>query len=172
MWWLWLLAAIVLIFGFVVFRGAPYVPTRKRDIILAFDELYPLDVHDLLVDIGSGDGVILREASRRNARAVGYELNPLLVGLSWLLCRRYQGVRIELADFWKAQFPDETTVVYTFGDSRDITKMAEKTLDEARRLNKSLMFISYGFLVPGRSPIKTVGAHYLYRLDPLQASEA
>lgn len=172
MWGLWLAAAIILIFGFVVFRGAPYVPSKKRDVRRAFEELYRLGPDDMLVDIGSGDGIVLREAARRGSRAVGYELNPILVGISWLACRQYPTVRVVLADFWHVQLPNDTTVVYTFGESRDIKKMAKKVIEEAVRLDRPLMFISYGFVVPGHVPLRNVGAHYLYRFDPLQIDKA
>ena len=172
MWWLWPLLAIVFLFGFVVFRGAPYVPSRKRELIDAFERLYPLGSHDTLVDIGSGDGIVLREAAKRGAHAIGYELNPALVLISRLLSRGNRRVTIHLADFWAVQLPAETTVVYAFGESRDITKMAQKVENEAVRLGKTLAFISYGFAVPGRMPIKKVGAYYLYQFVALHTGEA
>ena len=172
MWLFWLVAAIVILFGFVVFRGAPYVPSKKGDIKRAFDELYPIGKHDLVVDIGSGDGVVLRQAAIRGASAVGYELNPLLVLISRWFSRNQPNVKIHLADFWSAKLPNATTVVYTFGESRDITKMANKVARESKRLGKPLMFISYAFEVPHQTPVKKIGAHYLYRFDPLHTPEA
>lgn len=170
--WFWLLFVVIMIFGFVVFRGAPYVPSRKRELTKAFDELYALGEHDVLVDIGSGDGIVLREAAKRRARAIGYELNPILVLISRFLSRRQPLIETYLADFWFVQLPAETTVVYVFGESRDITKMASKVADEARRLNKPLAFISYGFAVPNVTHIKKVGAYYLYQFNSLQTDEA
>lgn len=170
--WFWVLFSIVLVFGFVVFRGAPYVPSRKRQLAEAFDVLYPLDSTDVLVDIGSGDGIVLREAARRQARAVGYELNPVLVLLSRFLARKQPLITVHLADFWFVHLPLETTVVYVFGESRDIKKMAQKVADEATRLNKKLAFISFGFAVPSQAPIKKVGAYYLYEFLPLQSDKA
>lgn len=167
-WLFWLFAIIVLLFGFVVFFGAPYVPSKKRDLKKAFDELYPLTEKDLLVDIGSGDGVVLRMACDRGARAVGYELNPALVMISKLLCRRHNGATTILADFWRVRLPADTTVVYTFGESRDIKKMAAKVQSEATRLGRKLTFISYGFAVPGMEPTKRTRAHFLYNITPLQ----
>lgn len=172
MWGLWLLAAIILLFGFVVFRGAPYVPSKKQGLETAFDELYPLSSGDVLVDIGSGDGVVLRAAAERGARAVGYELNPLLVLISRVLSRKYSNVEIVLADFWHVNLPADTTVVYTFGESRDIAKMATKVQNEATRLERPLLFISYGFAVPGETPVKSTATHHLYRFEPLQTDEA
>jgi hypothetical protein len=170
--WLWLLGAVVVVFGIVVFRGAPYVPSRKRELAEAFEELYRLNETDVLIDIGSGDGIVLREAAKRQARAVGYELNPILVLISRLLSRKQPLVEVYLADFWLVKLPPETTVVYVFGESRDITKMAKKVEDEAKRLQKQLAFISYGFKVPDRQPVKKVGAYYLYQLNSLQTDKA
>lgn len=167
MWFLWLLGLVAAMFGLVVFRGAPYLPTKKRHAYQAFSELYPVGDKDVLVDIGSGDGVVLREAAKRGARGVGYELNPVLVVISKILCRHYPNIKIVLADYFFVSLPHETTVVYVFGESRDITKMARKVAYEATRLNHPLFFISYGFKVAGYEATKTAGAHYLYRFEPL-----
>ena len=165
----WIIVAIVLVFGLVVFRGAPYVPTRKRDLERAFDELYPITKKDVLVDIGSGDGVVLRQAAQRGARAVGYELNPVLVVISRLLARPYAPlITIRLADFWLVQLPRDVTIVYTFGESRDIRKMYTKVVQEATRLQKSIYFMSYGFSVPDANPVARNQVAYLYEASPLQ----
>jgi hypothetical protein len=163
---------VIVLFGFVVFRGAPYVPSKRKEIAQAFTELYALDNDDLLVDIGSGDGIVLREASRRGARAVGYELNPLLVLISRFISRKDDKVSTYLADFWRVKLPAETTVVYTFGESRDIARMAKKVSEEADRLGKPLAFISFGFMVPGQEPLKKLGAYYLYQYTPLHIKKA
>jgi len=172
MWLLWGIIGIILLFGFVVFFGAPYVPSKKSDVRRAFRELYPLSEADTLVDIGSGDGLVLRLAAEQGATAVGYELNPVLVVLSRLLCRRYPKIRVYLANFWRVELPLETTVVYTFGDSRDIARMAGKVAAAAEQLNHPLLFISYAVAVPGLTPLKQVGAHFLYRIEPLQSERA
>jgi hypothetical protein len=175
-WILWAVFVIVILFGFVVFRGAPYVPSKRGDVKRALSELYPIGETDTLVDIGSGDGLVLREAAKRGARAIGYELNPLLVVLSRWLSRGNPAVTVYLADFWRVPLPPSTTVVYTFGDSRDIAKMAGKVADAATKLDHPLMFISYGFAVPGMVVVGQVGPHYLYRVEPtvepLQVDEA
>lgn len=166
-WLLWTILGIILLFGLVVFRGAPYVPTRRALLDKAFDELYPLTDKDMVVDIGSGDGVVLRAAAKRGARAVGYELNPLLVVLSRVLSRSPL-VTIRLADFWHVDLPMETTVIYTFGEARDIRRMYEKAEMAAVKNKRELYFISFGFDVPGTKPVKYDGSFYLYRIKPLQ----
>lgn len=169
---IWIILAIVVLFGIVVFRGAPYVPSKPRDLAKAFDEVYPLTSDDVLVDIGSGDGMVLRAASRRGAKAVGYELNPILVLITKLLSHGDHNVTVKVADFWRVHLPDDTTIVYTFGDSRDIRKMAALVEHEADRLGKNLYFMSYGFAVPGYTPVKAGTTHYLYQFGPLQRKKA
>lgn len=160
------IVVFVLLFGLTVFRGAPYVPSKRRDIKKAFDELYKLGRNDVLVDVGSGDGIVLREAASRGARATGYEINPVLVVLSRWLSRRFQSVTVRLADFWLTDFPDEVTIVYAFGESRDIERIARKVQAEAARLGRPLFFMSYGFsLKDGSSLQRKAGAHFLYRFD-------
>ena len=170
-WWIWVLFVVILLFGFVVLRGAPYVPTKRKFLEKAFGELYVLTDDDLLVDIGSGDGVVLRAAAARGAKAVGYELNPVLVVISKLISRSPL-IQVRLADFWHVTLPQETTVIYTFGESRDIKKMYEKAEKTALEHNKELYFISFGFEVPGEKPVKYDGSFYLYRIRPLQRRKA
>lgn len=168
----WLFAALVFIFGFVVFRGAPYVPSLRREVKKAFDELYTPGPKDTVVDVGSGDGVILRLVAARGARAVGYELNPVLVLISRLLSRGDTRVRVQLRDFWTVRLPRETTLVYAFTVSRDIDKLAAKLQQEANSWGRPLHFISYGSTIAGKQPLKKAGAHHLYRFDPLQQQKA
>lgn len=168
--WLWVLVIAVVFIGFVAFTGAPYVPSRRPDIARLFRELYPLSAQDVVVDIGSGDGVVLREVSKLGARAVGYEIHPVLVAISRFLSRHDDHVRVELANFWRAPLPDDVTVVYTFGDARDIKKMYNRVQSEANRLGRGIVFISYAFLVPGVSVDKSDKSYNLYTVKPLQES--
>jgi hypothetical protein len=168
---LWLIfpGIIVALFLLTVLRGAPYVPSRKADLKRAFTELYPLTKKDLLVDIGSGDGVVLRQAATHGARALGYELNPVLVAISRVLSRRFgELVQVKLADFWYVKLPPETTIVYTFGESRDINRMYDKVRQEASRLQKPLYFMSYGFEVKDAKELKTDKSFHLYHVTPGQ----
>lgn len=167
-----ILAGLVLLFGFSAFIGAPYLPSKKSDAERALSELYPLGEGDVLVDIGSGDGVVLRLAASKGARAVGYEINPVLVTVSKLLSRSSNNISTHWASFWRASLPVDTTVVYVFGDSRDIERMAAKVQETATELGRPLNFISYAIAVPSLEPKKKVGAHYLYELKPLQTDIA
>ena len=164
-WWLWLLLGIVLLFGFVVLRGAPYVPTKRRLLDKAFDELYPLGKKDVLVDIGCGDGVVLRAAAARGARAIGYELNPLLVLIA-SLASRHPLISVYLADFWRTELPRDTTIIYTFGESRDIARMYAVAERLALTVQRPIYFMSFGFSVPGKQEVGYDGSFYLYKVAP------
>lgn len=166
---LWIVIALLFVcFGLVVFRGAPYVPTHRWELKKAFAELYPLTPQDVVVDVGSGDGVVLREASHYGVRAIGYEINPILIYLSRWLSRRHDGVEVRLADFWLVDLPEETTVVYAFAVSRDMPKMIRKLQAHVDRTGRPVMYIGYGSLLPDREPLAQLGAHSLYRFTPLQ----
>lgn len=169
----WIVAALlVLTFGVIVFRGAPYVPTHRNDIERLFSEVWHPEPHDVLVDIGSGGGGVVRAVARCGARGVGYELNPVLVVLSKLRSWSYgDRVQIRWADFWLKRLPDTATAVYTFGSDRDIEKMAERVQSEATRLGRTILFISYAFELKNRIPLQDDPVFFLYKIEPLQRHE-
>ena len=170
--WFWIIWSIVLVFGLVVLRGAPYVPSRTRYIDQAFTELYPLSKKDTLVDIGSGDGIVLRRASAKGAVAVGFEINPILVVVSRLLCINNRKVMIRLADVWLTKFPDSTTVVYVFTASPYVKKVERKLQNESTRLGRPLKLILYGNMLFDHTPDKNLAGYTLYTFFPLQTDKA
>jgi len=170
--WFWIFFAVVLAFGFVVFRGSPYVPSQKRYIKQAFTELYRVTDKDVLLDIGSGDGIVLRQASRLGARAVGWEINPILVAISRMISRKDKKIRVDLVDFWSAKLPDDTTIIYVFSVVRDISKMTDKLQVEVNRLGCSVKLISYAGDFSRFRLIKKLEAYRLYEVSPLQSDKA
>lgn len=170
---IWLLGggAIVLLFALAVLFGAPYVPSQPRYVRRAFRDLYPLTEKDTLVDIGAGDGIVLRLARERKAAAVGYEINPLLVLLGRWLSRRDERVRVVLRNFWHQPLPSETTVVYAFSVHRDGKRLADKLRKEANRLGRPLALLCLGSPLPGLTPEATLDAYFLYRFTPGHTKE-
>ena len=84
--------AFVFLFGVVAFIGAPYVPSHKKYVRRAFEH-FGFGEGDVLVDAGSGDGIVLRIASKQGMRAIGYEINPVLVLISNAVFERYESYR-------------------------------------------------------------------------------
>lgn len=166
---LWIIGVLLLaFFGGIVAVGAPYVPTHQKELSTAFDRLYQLTDKDGVVDIGSGDGRVLRAASVRGARAVGYELNPILWLLSRILSSRQPLVSVELRDAWTARFPDDTTVVYAFAVQRDGKKLVRTVQREATRIGRPITLICYGSPLAQVKPIAKEGAHARYVIEPLR----
>ena len=166
--WFWIFAAVFIAFGFVVVRGAPYVPSHRKYARLALTKLYRLKTSDVLVDLGSGDGTVLRLATKLGAaQAIGYELNPILVAISWLLARGDKKQRTVLADMWLSEFPAETTVVYVFSVTRDSEKLTKKLQKHADAHGRELWCITYGAgLAADKKPVKKLHAHQLYHFAP------
>ena len=162
--YLWLfLGILVLLFGWTALVGAPYVPSRKQDVNQALTTLYKISRKDTLVDLGSGGGLVLREAAKLGANAVVYEINPLLFFISKFLSSKNSRIKIHFSNFWRAKLPDETTVVYIFAVGRDMKKLKKWLRTESSRRNKTIYLISLGFEINGMRPIKTMGPHYLYK---------
>lgn len=166
---LYIIGAIVVFIGMSVFFGAPYVPSHRRDVRRLFDELTPVTKGDVVLDIGSGDGLILREVSRRGAKAVGYEIHPLFVGISRLLSLRDKNVEVRWVNAWITAFPDEVSLVYAFAVSRDGRKLSHRVQEEANRLNRPLTLVCYGSPLAGRTPTRTFEAYFLYIFEPLHS---
>lgn len=167
----WALGLVAAVFLLAVFRGAPYVPSRRRDVERVFDELYHLQPHDVLVDIGSGDGKVCLAAAKRGARAVGYEINPMLVLIARWRARGQSRVQFLLRDFWRSELPEGTTIVYTFGDGRDIARMALWVEKQATRLRQPIYLLSYAFQVPDRVLTARSDIYFLYEIKPTLQTE-
>ncbi len=156
---------LVIFFGFTAFTGAPFVPSFRKELEITFTELYKLGKNDHLVDLGSGNGVVLSEASKLGAKATGIELHPLLVLYSKIRLHKNPLCKTKLGNIFSFQFPEDTTVVYLFGEDRDIIKFAEKIRSESARLNRPLFLISQAFQIPGLKPEKQNRAYFLYEID-------
>jgi hypothetical protein len=157
---------VVLCFGFVVFLGAPFVPTRRRWAEAALN-LIKLQADDVVVDLGSGNGAILKLLAQRGIRSVGYEINPilyLLSKLSTIQCVPKPSLRLK--NFWVAQLPPDSTVVYVFAVQRDSAKLVKYLTAQAKLVkNRQLKVITFGLRLPNQKPIKQTDGAFLYNLD-------
>lgn len=159
----WMLAGLLgASFLLIVFRGAPFVPTRSRDIEDLF-LLHRFKKGDVLVDLGSGDGRVLAEASKRGISSVGYELNPFLVWYSRLKLRDTPLAAVKFEDFWTTKLPKETAVVFVFLAGPFMAKLDRKLTSEADRLGHDLLLVSYGMKIPGKTPETQRGGFLTYR---------
>lgn len=160
--WFYAIGVIIVLIGASAFFGAPYVPSRRRDVRRMFDELYPLLADDVVFDAGSGDGLVLREASRRGAKAYGYEINPIFWALSRLLSLKDPNVRVALRNFWYTPLPDAMTLFYIFSVSRDGKRLVARLQKERIRRDRPFTVVCYGSPLPGVTPTRSFEAYTLY----------
>lgn len=154
-----LIGLVVLIFCMVVFFGAPYLPTFKRQSEVALD-LLELKPGQTLLELGSGDGRVLRVAARRGLNAIGYEINPLLVLVSVVVTWKYRKqVRIIWGNYWSKQWPNADGI-FVFLITRYMKKLDKKVSQYPHRPVK---LVSFAFKIPGRAAAREKDGSYLYK---------
>lgn len=157
----WILLLVILLgFQFTVLkRGAPYVPTMHKQREQALD-LLDLKPGQTLIDLGSGDGAMLKTAAERGLNAVGYEINPLLVLVSKLRTMKYRNqVKVIRGNFWKKKWP-EADAVFVFLTGTYMQKLDEQM---GKRFDGEVKLVTYGFQLKNKKPAKTAGAFFLYK---------
>ena len=157
-WFLIMFAVISLTFGFVVFFGAPYLPTLSPQVKVALD-LLDLKKGETMLELGSGDGKVLLAAAQRGWKAVGYELNPVLVLYSRVRTRRYRkNIVIIWGNYWTKDWP-ACEGIFTFMLDRFMKKLDNKIEDLP---NKPIKLASFAFKIPNKQPLKTKNGVLLY----------
>jgi hypothetical protein len=156
-----LLAAVlvsILLFGLVVFFGPPYLPTLRVQTETALDLLH-LNPGQTLLELGSGDGRVMRAAAAQGLRVVGIELNPLLVLVSRIVTWRYRDkVRILWGSYWRVTWPDADGI-FTFMIGRQMGMLDVRV--EAWH-TKPLHLASFAFAIPGKQLTKEKKGIFLY----------
>lgn len=147
-------------FGLGAWLGAPYLPILRRDHQALLD-LCELRAGQTLLDLGSGDGRLLRYAASRGINCIGYEINPLVYAVSLIVCWRYRSrITIHLANFWSVKLPP-ADAVYVFLIDRYMRKLDHKLSAE---ITRPTPVVSYIFDIPGRKAQKSLpnAKRYLY----------
>ena len=144
-------------------QGALYVSTSRKRINAALEAI-PLKAGHLLIDLGCGDGRILRLANRRCAvDAVGYELNWLAYLKARVMCRGHRRVAIVYGNFWKADLSKADVVCcYLFPDI-----LARLALKLSQELKPGAMIISFNFPLPGLTPRQKLRPESSLHNDPI-----
>lgn len=154
--WFVVFSVIVLLFGFVLLFGAPYLPTQRKQADAALS-LLDLKPGQTLYELGCGDGRVLRYAAQRDLRAVGYELNPVLVIVAYIVTWRYRSqVRIVWGSFWNAPL-DDADGVFVFLLDRFMPRLHDR-LEQA----KPIRLASYTFKIPHKKIVKERDGVFLY----------
>ena len=146
-----------------VTQGAMYTSTARVKIRRALDAV-DLRAGELLVDVGCGDGRVLREAAKRyGVIGHGYEVNPIAFLKARLLTLGRRGIEIRYRNFWNADLSAANVVsCYLFPDV--MRRLGEKL---SRELAAGTRVISFNFPIPGWKPQSTLRAASKLHNDPI-----
>lgn len=131
-----------------MFRGAPFAALSQEKIKIMMELLQPVKGKTFL-DIGSGDGRIVLEASKRGLKSFGYEINPLLVFISRRKIKKNNSTgKILLKDYWHEDF-SKFNYVTVWGVPSMMGRLEKKLLKDlkpgARVASNHLKFPNWKF---------------------------
>jgi 16S rRNA A1518/A1519 N6-dimethyltransferase RsmA/KsgA/DIM1 with predicted DNA glycosylase/AP lyase activity len=150
---------LILLFCGVVLFGAPYLPTLSKRVEDALN-LMDLKPGQTMLELGSGDGRMLKAAAKRGLNAVGYELNPLLVVYSKINCWRFRkNVVIHWGNYWHKKWPP-TDGIYVFLLQPYMEKLHNRLMQESKK--SSIKLVSFAFKIEQKEDKKHKDGMYLY----------
>ncbi len=140
-----ILHALAIVVVHPVTQGAMYTSTARVKIRTAL-EAVSMKPGELLVDIGCGDGRVLRAARKRyGVTCLGFEINPVAYAKAKLLTAGRRGVEVRCRNFWKADLTKANIVsCYLFPDV-----MRRLGLKLGKELAEGARVISFNFPIPG-----------------------
>lgn len=153
---------IFMLAGF--WRGAPFIPSSPR-VVKDMISLASIKPGEIVFDLGSGDGRILIAAARAGALAQGWEIHPLLVGLTrWKVWwwKLGQKVKVECGNFWQADW-QKADVIMVYLITQRMPELKEKLIYETK---PGTRVVSHAFKVPGWEPESQLGQARLYLVPP------
>lgn len=158
-----ILHALAIVVVHPITQGAMYTSTGRVKIRKALDAV-TMKRGELLVDIGCGDGRVLRAARKRyGVSCLGFEINPIAFAKARLLSMGRKGVEIRCRNFWKADLGKADIVsCYLFPDvmRRLGTKLGKELASGAR-------VISFNFPIPGWKHEAVLRADSRLHNDPI-----
>jgi SAM-dependent methyltransferase len=144
-------------------QGALYVSTARVRID-AFADAVPMQSGQLLVDLGCGDGRILRAAQKRyGVKAIGYEVNPLAYAIARLLCFGNRNIHIIRKNFWKADL-GAADIVFCYLYPDVLKPLSQKLESELR---PGAVVASSNFAIPRFQPVSVLRPARSMHNDPL-----
>jgi len=156
-----LLLFLILQLGFAIFffymciaslTGAPFVPTKNASAD-AMIRLADLHRGNIVYDLGSGNGKLLLLAAKKGARAIGFEINPILV-----LFSKLRGTRTHWKNFWNADIRD-ADVIFVYLLPWKMERLAEKF---KRELAPGTTVVSNSFIFPHWKIIRQDTHNHVY----------
>lgn len=149
---------ILMLFGFVLLFGAPYLPILKPQLIAAL-ELIDLKEDGHLLELGCGDGRVLIAAAKQGYIVTGYELNPILAFIAWVRTRKYKKqVKVVCGNFWNGTLP-EADGIFVFLLPKYMNRLDTKITQE---FCNPVKLVSFAFKIPDRKIAVEKDGVFLY----------
>jgi SAM-dependent methyltransferase len=153
-------ALIALLFSAVVAFGAPFLPTlskRVDDAIL----LLELKPGQTFLELGCGDGRLLKAAAKKGINSIGYELNPILVIYAWISNFRYRKfVTVRWGNYWKVNWP-KADGMYVFLLNPYMSKLHNKVVQYTN--DSKFTVVSFAFKIPQKEPSREINSMFQYK---------
>ena len=106
---------------------------------------------ETLLELGSGDGKILLAAAKRGWKVVGFELNPILVFISYLRTWRYRKqVKVVWGNFWNTEKWPPAEGIFVFILQKHMKKLDTKIVQWHQH---PVRLVSFAFTIPGKKPV-------------------
>jgi len=158
-----LYALLFLIFNFPLFLGAPFVPAPSKKVKDTL-ELADPKPGEILYDLGSGNGQIIIEAAKNyGVKAVGIEINPILVRLSERKIKKLgleNKAKVYKNNFFNADI-SEADIVVTYLLQTTNNRLEKKLLSE---LKPGARIVSLSFTFKNIPLIKSKENVRLYQI--------
>lgn len=136
--------------------GSPFVKTKSKTLDMILEEA-GLKPKQLFIDLGCGDGIVVRTAVKKyKVKGIGVDINPLLIYRAKLINYLQRTPRIK---FLKQNIFDadikNADIVYMFLLPKFLVRLKSKLKNETK---KSALIISHGFEIEGweKFKIKTI----------------
>lgn len=159
--WLFLLIYIIFIASWILpalIGTAPYYPSNRR-VVKQMVKLAKIKKKDNVVDLGSGDGRILFEASKYSDNVTGVEMNPFWVFLTRLrVMFRRSSIKVTNKNFYKLDL-SKYDVIFCYLLPHEMQKLAKKFENELRPGTK---VITNTFTIKDKKPEVKEEKIYVY----------
>ncbi len=151
--------------------GAPWAPTRIAAVKKAFDDI-GIDAKDVVVDLGAGDGAIIIQAASRGARAVGYELSPIMWIVAYIRALGHKRIAIKYGNLYNATLPSSTTLIFFFLMPKHMDQVGKYLASQ--QISSATLVLSYAFSFKNIAPAriyreKKCAPLYLYELSAIRS---